>query len=106
MIVIITTVAILMFYPEAPDIGHLRVDVGLQRLWRHPLVRGRLVAPAPVLGHLSTLMITIMMMLMIMTIVDLVGVISSLGWRAWCYHGHGQAEVSNLVIRIVIIMSW
>ena len=94
-----------MFYPEAPDIGHLRVDVALQRLWRHPLVRGRLVAPAPVLGHLRALIITMMMMLM-MTIVDLVRVISSLGWRGWCYHGHGQTEVSNLVIRIVIIMCW
>ena len=101
----IVIMARLMFYPEAPDIGHLRVDVGLQRLRRHPLVRGRLVAPAPVLGHLSTLMIAIMMMLM-MAIVDLVGVISSLGWRAWCYHGHGQAEVSNLVIRTVIIICW
>ena len=106
MIVIITTMAILMFYPEAPDIGHLRVDVALQRLWRHPLVRRRLVAPAPVLGHLSTLMITMMMMLMIMAIVDLVRVISSLRWRGWCYHGHGQAEVSYLVIRTVIIMCW
>ena len=95
-----------MFYPEAPDIGHLWVDVGLQGLGRHPLVRRRLVAPAPVLGHLRTMMITMMMMLMMMAIVDLVRVISSLGWRAWCYHGHGQAEVSNLVIRIVIIMSW
>ena len=94
-----------MFYPEAPDIGHLWVDVGLQRLWRHPLVGGRLVAPAPVLGHLRTLMITIMMMLM-MAIVDLVRVISSLGGRGWCYHGHGQAEVSNLVIRTVIIICW
>ena len=102
----IVIMAILMFYPEAPDIGHLRVDVGLQRLRRHPLVRGRLVAPAPVLGHLSTMMIAIMMMMLIMAIVDLVGVISSLGWCAWCYHGHGQAEVSNLVIRIEIIMSW
>ena len=41
-----------------------------------------------------------------MAIVDLVRVISSLGWRGWCYHGHGQAEVSNLVIRIVIIIWW
>ena len=95
----------LMFYPEAPDIWHLWVDVGLQRLWRHPLVRRRLVAPAPVLGHLRTMMITIMMMLM-MAIVDLVRVISSLRWRGWCYHGHGQAEVSNLVIRTVIIICW
>lgn len=40
-------------YPETPNIGHLRVDVGLQRLWSHPLVRGRLVASAPVLRNLS-----------------------------------------------------
>ena len=94
-----------MFYPEAPYIRHLWVDVGLQRLGRHPLVRRRLVAPAPVLGHLSTLMITMIMMLM-MSIVDLVRVIGSLGWCGWCYHGHGQPEVSNLVIRTVIIICW
>ena len=40
-------------YPETPNIGHLGVDVGLQRLRGHPLVRGRLVAAAPVLGNLS-----------------------------------------------------
>ena len=40
-------------YPETPNIRHLRVDVGLQRLRGHPLVRGRLVASAPVLGNLS-----------------------------------------------------
>ena len=45
-------------------------------------------------------------MILMMTIVDLVGVKSSLGWRGWCYHGHGQAKVSNLVIRIVIIICW
>ena len=47
-------------YPETPNIGHLRVDVGLQRLRGHPLVRGRLVAAAPVLGNLSGNMLVLL----------------------------------------------